>query len=115
MLQLNKSVWKQSLTVLSEMNSEVKNRCLCITDDIEAITSAFPAQVESVLLKTLNDVRELESEVEKVSKDVYPYLLVQAMKSGLYASLEALTNANASDMESLFRLDSGRCNEVIVA
>ena len=115
MLQLNKSVWKQSLTVLSEMNREVKNRCMCITDDIEAITSAFPAQVESVLLKTLNDVRELESEVEKVSKDVYPYLLVQAMKGGLYASLESLVDENASEMESLWKLDTRNRNEVIVA
>ena len=115
MLQLNQSVWKQSLVILSEMNNETKNRCMCIGDDLEEVLSAYPAQVESVLLKTLSDVRELETEVEKVSKDIYPYLLVQAMKSGLYASLEALTNANASDMESLFRLDSGRCNEVIVA
>lgn len=115
MLQLNQSVWKQSLTLLSEMNSEVKNRCMCISDDIDAILSAFPAQVESVLLKTLSDVRELEAEVEKISKDVYPYLLVQAMKSGLYASLEALTDANASEMESLFKLDSKYRNEVIVA
>lgn len=115
MLQINQSVWKQSLSVLSEMNSETKNRCRCIGDDLEEILSAYPAQVESALLKTLSDLRELEVEVEKVSKDIYPYLLVQAMKNGIYASLEALTNACASEMESLFRLDSRRCNEVIVA
>ena len=93
----------------------MKNRCNCIIDDLEGLKDVHPATAESALLKCLSDVRELEVEVEKVSKDIYPYLLVQAMKCGLYASLEALTNANASDMESLFRLDSGRCNEVIVA
>ena len=115
MLQLNQSVWKQSLVILSEMNNETKNRCMCIGDDLEEVLSAYPAQVESVLLKTLSDVRELEVEVEKVSKDIYPYLLVQAMKGGLYASLESLVDENASEMESLWKLDTRNRNEVIVA
>lgn len=115
MSKLNYQVWKQSLTILSEMNSGMKNRCKCIIDDLEGLKDVHPATAESALLKCLSDVRELEVEVERVSKDIYPYLLVQAMKGGLYASLESLVDENASEMESLWKLDTRNRNEVIVA